>query len=101
MMNLWKLWRETRAALASQAIHDRYFGARDGSGPLKSLNTRRTCPDCGNSGFHPGPSGGSAINVMCARCRAKFWYGPPFNPQRVDNEDQFYNQDVVKRLEDL
>lgn len=62
---------------------------------------RGTCPDCGSTNFHPGPRGGMAWNVKCAKCGSKFWYSPPFTPHRIDNEDQFYDLTVTKRLSEF
>lgn len=61
---------------------------------LDRLNTDRRCPDCGAGDFQLGPRGGLAINVRCAGCGAKFWFCPPFTPQRIDNEDALYGQVV-------
>jgi transcription elongation factor Elf1 len=31
-----------------------------------------TCPDCGHRGFILGPRGGSAVNIECGGCGARF-----------------------------
>jgi hypothetical protein len=60
------------------------------------------CPDCAGTLFNPGPRGGGARNVRCARCGAKFWYAPPFTPKRLEeSEDQFYRLDVALPLSQL
>lgn len=50
------------------------------------------CPDCGGKLFHPGPEGGMSINIKCAEtsCGSKFNWCPPFLPQRISNDDMFY-----------
>lgn len=59
------------------------------------------CPDCGSKLFHPGPRGGLAHNVMCAGCGSKFWFSPPFTPERIDNEDRFYHLDLKYTLGEI
>lgn len=61
------------------------------------LNVDGACPDCGGKEFHPGPRGGSARNIMCAACGAKYWYCPPFPPERIDNDVACY--DSMTRLQ--
>lgn len=60
--------------------------------PLHSLNERGRCPDCGGQQFIEGPHGGASVNIKCAKCGSKFWYAPPFTPQRIDNDDRFYTR---------
>lgn len=62
------------------------------------LNVDGACPACGCNEFHPGPWGGSARNIMCAECGEKYWYRPPFPPERIDNEDGCYDLTVRQRL---
>lgn len=31
-----------------------------------------SCPDCGCTIFRPGPRGGAAQNIECARCKSRF-----------------------------
>lgn len=59
------------------------------------------CCDCGSNLFHPGPRGGCAHNVKCASCGAKFWVSPPFTPERIDNEDRFYDLRTARRLDEI
>lgn len=59
------------------------------------------CPDCGGNLFHPGPRGGCAHNVMCVSCHAKFWVFPPFQPERIRNEDAVYNLQVARTLDEI
>lgn len=63
------------------------------------LNEDGACPACGCKEFHPGPWGGSARNIMCAACGTKYWYRPPFPPERIDNEDACYDLTVRQRLQ--
>lgn len=58
----------------------------------------RACPACGSKEFHPGPARGSARNVKCAQCGAKYWYRPPLAPERIDNDDRFYDLTLVQKL---
>ena len=74
---------------------------KDGSGGWEwDFSKSRGCPDCGSHLFHSGPSGGAAMNIKCAGCGSKFWFGPPFTPQRIHNDDAFY-YGSPKKLEDL
>ena len=52
------------------------------------------CPDCGSEWFNPGPRGGLAHNIRCVGCGSKFWFSPPFTPERIDTEDRFFSLDV-------
>lgn len=61
---------------------------------LALLNTG-ICPDCATSMFIEGPSGGAAMNIKCAGCGSKFWFAPPFTPERIDNDDQFYTREPI------
>ncbi|HEV8364574.1 MAG TPA: hypothetical protein VGQ52_13750 [Gemmatimonadaceae bacterium] len=79
---------------AARAAVDAYRHATFGA----VLNTDRACPDCGSKEFHPGPWGGTARNVKCAGCGAKFWFCPPFQPKRIDNSDEVYDLTRVERL---
>lgn len=63
--------------------------------PLDYLNTHAQCPDCDSKLFIEGPSGGASVNIKCAQCGSKFWYCPPFTPQRIDNSDEFYTRPPV------
>lgn len=63
------------------------------------LNGDGACPSCGCKDFHPGPSGGSARNIMCAGCGAKYWYCPPFPPERIDNDVACYDLTLRQRLQ--
>jgi hypothetical protein len=68
---------------------------------LAPLNDAGTCPDCGGEQFIIGPSGGNALNIKCADCGSKFWYSPPFPPERIDNDDCFYTSAAVPLREVL
>lgn len=59
------------------------------------------CPDCGSTGFHPGPRGGLAHNIRCAGCGATFWYSPPFTPERIAPVEGVYDLDKRLRLEQI
>lgn len=63
--------------------------------------SKACCPDCGSRFFHPGPSGGAAHLIKCAGCGSKFWYGPPFTPKRLENDDSVYRLNVKRTLEDI
>lgn len=56
------------------------------------MNEDAACIDCGGTEFHPGPRGGAAHNVMCARCHAKWWYCPPFTPERIDSPEDVFDR---------
>lgn len=62
------------------------------------LNMDGACPACGSKEFHPGPRGGSARNIKCAGCGQKYWYRPPFPPERIDNDDACYDLTVRQQL---
>lgn len=63
------------------------------------LNVDGHCPLCAHEEFHPGPRGGAARNIMCASCRAKFWYCPPFQPKLIfDQGDECYDLTARERL---
>jgi hypothetical protein len=59
------------------------------------------CPDCAGTLFHPGPRGGAAINVKCAKCSACFNYSGPLPAQRIDYVDGVYSEAALplERLE--
>jgi hypothetical protein len=57
---------------------------------LSPLNIHARCPDCTGRDFVIGPTAGRAWNVKCFSCGSKFWYAPPFPPERVDNADALY-----------
>lgn len=63
--------------------------------------SKACCPDCRSQLFHPGPSGGEAHLIKCAGCGSKFWYGPPFTPKRLQNDDSLYRMNVFASLEDI
>lgn len=63
--------------------------------------SKACCPDCSSQLFHPGPSGGEAHLIKCAGCGSKFWYGPPFTPKRLQNDDSIYRMNVFASLEDI
>lgn len=52
----------------------------------KELLFKDICPDCGETGFLEGPSGGGSTNVRCAndKCKAKFNICGSLTPQRLE-----------------
>jgi hypothetical protein len=49
------------------------------------------CPDCGCTAFRPGPRGGAALNVKCAKCGATFNYCAPLPSHRIVSVDGVYS----------
>jgi len=41
------------------------------------------CPDCGNTGFMEGPSGGASTNIKCAGCGHCYNMALPLFVQRI------------------
>jgi hypothetical protein len=70
---------------------------------LDYLNTHARCPDCDGVAFIIGPSGGMAVNIKCAagQCGSKFWFAPPFDPQRIDNDDACYQSQPVNLWDEV
>lgn len=48
------------------------------NGELAESLARGKCPDCKETKFLEGPSGGLSTNITCARCRSKFNIGGGF-----------------------
>jgi hypothetical protein len=70
---------------------------------LSYLNTHARCPDCDGVAFIIGPSGGAAVNIKCAagQCGNKFWFCPPFDPQRIENDDACYQRPAVNLWDEV
>lgn len=58
------------------------------------------CPDCRHGYFHPGPRGGCAINVKCARCGNCFNYCGVLPSHRIDEVLGVYSKEL-RRLRTL
>jgi hypothetical protein len=71
------------------------------SKPLDYLNQTAHCPDCDSPSFILGPEGGMAVNIRCAGCGHKFWFAPPFTPERINNDDQFYRRSPVNLWDEV
>lgn len=89
-----------RAGWRMLVCHLKGHHATQNSNPLDILNEEFLCPDCRHENFILGPSGGAAINIKCGRCGSKFWFCPPFTPERINNEDSFYNPIHLVNLRD-
>lgn len=71
-------------------------------------NAVKACPDCGNSFWIEGPSGGLSINMLCGLCFAEFNDMGPFGLDRIERSpkerDAIYAhklQASLKLLEDM
>lgn len=61
----------------------------------EALNVYHVCPDCRDTKFIIGPSGGHAVNIKCAGCGATFWFAPPFTPERIPPVEGVYTRPPV------